>query len=131
MVKVWILLFILSVIYSLLVYFRSDASNVQSGSEAMEGQLIWQKSNCQACHQIYGLGGYLGPDLTNVSAKGDEYIRAFLASGTTRMPDFHFNEEETIRLLAFLEWVNRTGHAQVKPESVHWTGSFRGIGKDE
>ncbi len=36
------------------------------GAPAAAGKLLYQKYNCQACHQIYGLGGYMGPDLTNV-----------------------------------------------------------------
>ena len=41
----------------------------QSGlatGQVKRGQQIYQQSNCMACHQFYGLGGYMGPDLTNV-----------------------------------------------------------------
>ncbi|MCH7870146.1 MAG: c-type cytochrome, partial [Planctomycetes bacterium] len=33
---------------------------------AKSGLAIWRENNCQACHQIYGYGGFLGPDLTNL-----------------------------------------------------------------
>ena len=29
-------------------------------AEALSGQQIWQDNNCTACHQFYGLGGFLG-----------------------------------------------------------------------
>lgn len=74
-----------------------------------EGKLLWQKHNCIACHQLYGLGGYLGPDLTTViSKKGALYARAFILNGTQRMPDFHLTEAEIQALIDYLGHVNAT-----------------------
>ena len=59
--------------------------------------MVWQKYNCQSCHQLYGLGGYLGPDLTNVysaKGKGELFIKAFLHAGTKQMPSFDLSKEE-------------------------------------
>ena len=72
--------------------------------ETSNGKMIWQQYNCTACHQVYGLGGYLGPDLTNTfSLKGPEYIAAFLKSGTVTMPDFHLKENEIDALNSLFE----------------------------
>ena len=71
------------------------------------GKMVWQQYNCNACHQVYGLGGYLGPDLTNVySNRGSEYIQAFLKNGTGSMPQFHLTETETSLLLSFLKEID-------------------------
>ena len=71
--------------------------------EARSGQQLFQESNCIACHQFYGLGGYMGPDLTNViSNRGEAYSRAFISAGTASMPNFGLNQEEVTALVAFL-----------------------------
>ena len=36
---------------------------------ARRGQELWLRHNCQSCHQIYGYGGFLGPDLTNAAER--------------------------------------------------------------
>ena len=80
--------------------------------EALEGERLWQENNCTSCHQIYGLGGYLGPDLTNVishPSKGGEYAKAFLNSGINAMPLFDFNEKEKNQIISFLTHVDETG----------------------
>lgn len=96
-----------------------------ASEEATQGKLLWQKHNCTACHQIYGLGGYLGPDLTNVhSAKGPEYIRAFLKSGTATMPDFHLREEEIICLNAYLKDVDASGSGDPRKFKIQQDGTI-------
>jgi len=82
-------------------------------TEALSGQQIWQDNNCTACHQFYGLGGFLGPDLTNVysdSLKNEAYIRSRIVAGTGAMPQFTFNELEIDQLLAFFKAVDKTGY---------------------
>jgi hypothetical protein len=79
--------------------------------QAARGKRLYQEHNCTACHQIYGLGGYLGPELTTVMsdpARGEAYARAILTSGTQRMPDFKLSQGETDQLLAFLKYVDTT-----------------------
>ena len=62
---------------------------------ADRGRQLYQEHNCVACHQFYGLGGYMGPDLTNViSNRGAAYARAFMAAGTQAMPNFNLRDEE-------------------------------------
>jgi len=70
----------------------------------------------------------LGPDLTNVASnpvKGKVYAAAFIKHGTTRMPDFHLNDTEVSEVVAFLEWVDRSGSSRVPAEAVNWAGSYR------
>ena len=69
--------------------------------------------NCWSCHQTYGLGGYLGPDLTNVYSaenKGPLYIKAFLNSGVKAMPKFNFSEAEKEALVTYLKFIDSTGY---------------------
>jgi nitric oxide reductase subunit C len=75
---------------------------------------------------LYGLGGYLGPDLTNTystEGKGEAYIKAFLNSGIKTMPKFNFSEEEKSHLVAFLREVDQTGiypNLNAKIEKTGW-----------
>lgn len=80
--------------------------------QAVKGQELFQSNRCWSCHQLYGLGGYLGPDLTNVYSdekKGPLYIKAFLNSGVKSMPQFNFDEEEKDAIVAYLKQVDETG----------------------
>ena len=77
-----------------------------------EGRLVWQKYNCQSCHQLYGLGGYLGPDLTNVISqpnKGESYVRVMLMAGAKQMPKYNLSDSEVHALLSFLVSVDKSG----------------------
>src|SRR5690554_1410938 len=63
---------------------KEDYGDIRLSEKALQGQNLWLKNNCNSCHQIYGLGGYLGPDLTNVYSfrKGDDtYLKAMFNSG--------------------------------------------------
>ena len=80
--------------------------------QAADGRLIWQKYNCQSCHQLFGLGGFLGPDLTNTisqPAKGEKYIRAMIQSGIKQMPAFKIPENELNELMEFLKSTDASG----------------------
>ena len=107
-------LLIIFTLYNVVIYTQNNMSPVNSMSEtALKGQQLWQKNNCTACHQLYGLGGYLGPDLTNTIStpgKGGSYVSAFLNSGIKSMPKFHFTEDEKNQIVAFLSHVDSTGY---------------------
>ncbi len=82
---------------------------------AVKGRLVWQKYNCQTCHQLYGLGGYLGPDLTNVyGIKGDKVISGIINSGIKAMPAFNLSAQEQTELLEFLKQTNQSGTADYR-----------------
>ena len=98
--------------YSFFVYTTGTTGPVPPMNDvAAKGKTLYQEFNCTACHQLYGLGGYLGPELTTVmsdSARGEFYARAILKTGTQRMPDYKLSESETDQLLAFLRYVDAT-----------------------
>jgi len=100
-------------IYNFLIYSsKNDESYVKLSKEAIVGQQLWQKNNCWSCHQVYGLGGYLGPDLTNTYStenKGPKYIKAFLNSGVKSMPKFNFSEEEKEAIVTYLKHIDQSG----------------------
>ncbi|MET0760352.1 MAG: cytochrome c [Flavobacterium sp.] len=111
-------------LYNFTIYTKenSDYTTILS-PKAIEGQTLWQENNCYSCHQLYGLGGYLGPDLTNVFStkeKGPDYINAYLNSGIKSMPQFNFSEKDKEALVTFLKEVDQSGYypnhnAQIKP----------------
>lgn len=113
------------VIYSATVYTSgTTAAHVPPMSDkARLGQQIYQDKNCTACHQFYGLGGYMGPDLTNViSTRGEAYAGAFIKSGTARMPNLNLSDAEVDALVAFLGFVDQTGTYPPTQYEVAWTG---------
>lgn len=37
--------------------------------QATAGKKVWQRYNCVSCHTLFGNGGYVGEDLTHITAK--------------------------------------------------------------
>jgi len=97
-----------------LVY--SDAAGRQTpplSAQAAEGQRLWLDHNCQSCHQIYGFGGFLGPDLTNAAQTlTTSRMDLMLTSGSGRMPAFQLGAGERRALHQFLIELDRTGQSQ-------------------
>lgn len=83
-------------------------------SRERSGLEVWRKNNCQVCHQIYGFGGFLGPDLTNVvdDGRSDDDFAKILTVGYKKMPAMNLSDEDCVSVLAFLRAVNRTGRSQ-------------------
>ncbi len=122
----WIGLFLAFAIHTSLVY-RSDGGpgTAPADGTVHAGIHLWQRHNCQGCHQLYGLGGYMGPDLTNVhGAWGPEYIAHFIRNGSLRMPAYALGVEEVEALVAFLAWIDASGSSRVPASAVHWTGTY-------
>ena len=75
------------------------------------GKQVWQDNGCVVCHSIYGLGGHLGPDLTNVySRMGSAYIETILQSGLKKMPIYALSSEDTQSLIAYFEYLDQLGN---------------------
>ena len=111
--------------YSANLYLEDTVEIVPANELAQEGKILWQDKNCTSCHQLYGLGGHLGPDLTNVYEKRPvEYIEAFLKSGTKVMPDFHLSQHEIDALVAFLKYTNTTGQSDPTTFTKHLDGTI-------
>lgn len=112
-------------LYSVYLYSSLPEKNTLVNASISDGKLTWQKYNCGACHQIYGLGGYLGPDLTNVySLKGPDYIKAFLNNGTTIMPKFQLKEQEVKDLQAYLRNIDASGSADPRSFTIKYDGTI-------
>jgi len=99
--------------YNFRIYNQnSDYGAVHLSKKALAGENLWRQYNCNSCHQLYGLGGYIGPDLTNIYSqpgKGAPQIIAMLNSGVKAMPLFHFTESEKEELVNFFKAVDQTG----------------------
>jgi len=118
-------LVVMFIVYNTVLYTQGTSNLTPKMSEqALDGEKLYQDNNCTACHQFYGLGGYLGPDLTNVISnpkKGPEYVKAFLNSGVKSMPKFNFTEEEKEALVQFLTEVDDSGfYPIVDSEKKSW-----------
>jgi nitric oxide reductase subunit C len=110
-----------------LVYSDPTGRTAEPLSElADEGRAIWHRNNCQSCHQIYGYGGFLGPDLTNLASRVgfpedsaaraealDARLATALTTGSARMPVFHMQADQVRALGAYLTALDSTGVGQL------------------
>jgi nitric oxide reductase subunit C len=111
--------------YTLFLYKENYSSNAEYGTMADKGKKLWQEKNCNSCHQIYGLGGYLGPDLTNVySQRSEAFIKVFLQTGTNIMPAFNLNEEQMNQLMAYFKSIDSTGIASPAKLKPNYDGTI-------
>lgn len=126
--QVFIILCLLFICYSFSIYLqplsvKTDLSfNI---NHAAKGRLVWQKYNCQSCHQLYSLGGYLGPDLTNIISqpqKGEAFIKAMVVAGNKQMPSFNLSGNEMNSLLEFLKSVDASGSSDPRKLKVNNIG---------
>lgn len=120
-------LLVLSFLFYTGTVYQQVPTGVVSTQEALRGKMLWQDKNCTACHQLYGLGGFLGPDLTNVYSapnKTPDYLKGIISSGTTTMPAFQLSPEEMEDLLAFLQHVDASGLSDPKQFSIQANGTI-------
>lgn len=114
-------------IYNTLIYYNKAYGTVCLSKEAQEGEKLWLQNNCNSCHQLYGLGGYLGPDLTNEYSKAsnERFLKAMFNSGIKTMPQFHFNENEKKVLVQFLKEIDKTGYYPNLKADIQYNGWVR------
>ena len=129
--RIFLVLFVCFLAFSIWIYtiplFSPSQYSEKELNLVAEGRLVWQKHNCHTCHQLYGLGGYLGPDLTNVysrSGNNEYYIRAIVKSGVKQMPAFEISEEEMNALLQFLKNVDQSGTSNPQDYQPEILGTF-------
>ena len=126
MIKIvaFISLFVAYILYSIIVYTKGTEKNiVVSANEQIQiknGSHLFQKYNCTSCHQLYGLGGYLGPELTTAysdPARGEMFMKVFLKAGGRRMPNYHLKVEDINALISFLKFVDASAITYKNPRS--------------
>ncbi len=104
---------------TLLVYGDATGRELPPlSAAALRGRALWHSHGCQACHQLHGFGGFLGPDLTNLATRAGEGLSARLAGvldqGRGAMPAFHLSRRAQEDLAQFLVAMNATGVGQVR-----------------
>lgn len=121
-IVLFLFLFTTYVIYSAVVYTKGTNTAVSVNPGEADninlGKKLYQQYNCTSCHQIYGLGGYLGPELTTAQSdpnRGENYMKALLKGGGPRMPNFHFTDDEINAIISFLKYVDATAVTYKKP----------------
>ncbi len=114
--KAWLLLILIAcfLTQSALVY-TDHTRPLALDPSARRGRVLWQQHNCQVCHQLYGFGGFLGPDLTNAAGR---LTRGQLAQqvvrGNDQMPAFALDDQQLDDLWAFLLAMNTSGQGQAR-----------------
>ena len=103
-------------VQTFLVYSDNTGRDLPPLSDAaLEGRTIWLSHNCQSCHQFYGFGGFLGPDLTNASRRLDRArLDHVLTEGVAQMPPFHLSPAEISAVEAYLREMDGTGVGQAR-----------------
>ena len=125
--SVFIILILLFTVHTYTVY-TSGTENInptRMNTSAIKGKALWQKNNCTSCHQIYGLGGYLGPDLTNVYSRYGDGVKSFLNAGIESMPVYSFSDQEQQDLLEFFKSLNESGFYPNKDVEKTWYGNIK------
>jgi len=93
-------------IQTALVY--TDRKAEPLSGQALQGRRLWHENACQVCHQLYGQGGFLGPDLTNAASRVDPArLTALLTVGSGQMPAFGFGDDQIAQIAAFLGAMDR------------------------
>jgi len=118
-------LIIVFVTYNTLLYTSTKAyGTIHLSKKAQQGESLWLQNNCNSCHQLYGLGGYLGPDLTNEYSRthNEKFLKAMFNSGVKAMPKFNFNESESSTLIQFLKEIDQTGYYPNRDTKIQSNG---------
>lgn len=105
-------------LFGVVVYRDDPAGDAGASFEltpaGIAGRVQWHRHNCVSCHQLYGFGGYLGPDLTHVASRVDEdQFLQILRAGTGPMPRIPMPEDSAKSLYRFLLEMDRSGQGHM------------------
>lgn len=113
------------VLVSFVLFLSTEASG-KWDSKAEEGAAVWRKYNCVACHSIYGLGGHVGPDLTNtISRRNPAYVDLLIRQGKGEMPNLGVTETEAKALIRYLSELDDLGEYPLRGELLPAFGRNR------
>ncbi len=91
-------------------------STVPMASSARQGQAIFRSHGCQSCHAVFGMGGFLGPDLTNAARRvPPARFTELLQFGSGAMPAYHLDQDERDAVSAYLAAIDSTGQGTPPP----------------
>lgn len=83
--------------------------NVPGVPELAEGRHLFETQGCRGCHKLNGVGGSIGPDLSEegASTRSPEWLEQhFLApnavSAGSAMPNFHFTKDQARALTYYM-----------------------------
>ncbi len=121
--KVLTAVLIVAYVVQTLLVWRDPPSSPPLGDRALVGAHVWHQHNCQACHQLYGYGGFLGPDLTNAAtvhgATGlRERLEQVMSHGSAGMPPIEASAADLDALTAWLVHLDATGIGQARAPSA-------------
>ncbi len=98
--------------------------------EAVLGKRVWQTHECISCHTLFGNGGYIGDDLTNiVSKRSSEELLDFMTKPPVMRPNHKklhpgLSLEETKNLISYLEFVHKIPTLGWPPEPYRQGGNL-------
>ena len=102
------------------------ASPLSQGHPGYHGLELWRSRNCGSCHAVFGLGGHMGPDLTNVMRRrNDAYVRVVVHYGVRGMPDYNLGENDADDLIAYLRYLDGLGTYPLESSAAPWFGVAR------
>lgn len=87
-----------------------STSLLMPGSSGYRGLELWRSHGCGTCHALFGLGGHIGPDLTNVMRRRNRaFMRHVLRHGMGAMPPFDLGDDPADALIAYLQHLDGLG----------------------
>jgi mono/diheme cytochrome c family protein len=83
--------------------------NVPGVPELTEGRRLFETQGCRGCHKLNGVGGSIGPDLTEEGANHrsptwleKHFLAPNVVSAGSAMPNFHFTNEQARALTYYM-----------------------------
>jgi len=110
---------------SSLFFPSTSVARIEMDHKSRLGQQVWQRKNCISCHSIYGLGGHLGPDLTQIiERKGPAFTQAYILAGGYKMPPQTLTQLELDQLISYLSFLSDSGTYPIKGFPRNAYGEF-------